>query len=229
MSKKRPFEDDEALYFEDYQRELLRGPLCPRSAVSTVAQQSRAYSALLEQESLYRGKRMMVALSASIDDLSNGLELGRRVQWHEYLKVKVAAAWLAQRFCPSTPVLDEDACSVPLIGDDDDVSAVFLADPYSLHDEHDLMRLFDDDRAYAFVLDTDSVANFIQHRAGAYGRLDEQFHCRAWDADEEWWAADEDQRGTIDEYLVNREHGNALAQPPSRQPTLTETLRRAPK
>lgn len=229
MSKKRPFEDDDALYFEDYNRELLRGPLCSRSAVSAVARQSRAYSALLEQESLYRGKRMMVALSASIDDLSNGLELGRRVQWNDYLQVKVAAAWLAQRFCPSTPVLDEDARSEPLIGDDDDVSAVFLAEPYSLPDEHDLMRLYDDDRAYAFVLDGGYVTAFIRHRAGAYGRLDEQFHCRAWDADEEWWAADEDHRGPIDEYLVNREHGNALAQAPSRQPTLVETLRRAPK
>ena len=218
--------DDDYQLFNKIHRWLSNPQLCERVGVQAVVDQKRIYSALDDERSTYSGKRMMVVMHAHDDDDSGDdartVSLYEQIGQRKDMQLKVAATYLADLHDLGELAFDE--LWHPFSGY---LRVLFLSEPYSRAAECDIMGHLPRRTTCAFVLDTDDLAQFIRRYASEFRRLDAQFHCSAWAADEAWWDAPLHERGAISADLIALHYGNELRQAPRVQPTLDAFVQRA--
>lgn len=217
--------DDDYQLFDKIHHWLSNPEPCERVGVQAIVNQKRIYSALDDERATYSGKRMMVVMHAHDDedtgDDASTVSLYEQIRLRKDMQLKVAATYLADYHELGELVFDE--LWHPF---SDYLRVLFLAEPYSRAAECDIMGHLPQRTTCAFVLDTDDLAQFIHRYANEFQRLDAQFHCTAWAADDAWWDAPPHERGAVSADLIALHHGNELRQAPRVQPTLDVFVQR---
>ena len=216
--------DDDAHMFDNIYRWLSNPEPCRRRDVQTIVDQKRIYAALDDQRATYSGKRMMIVMHAhddhDIGDDAKTVSLYEQIAQQRDMQLKVAATYLAQYHELGELTFDDELWH-PF---SDYLRVLFLAEPYSRPSECDIMDYLPKRTTCAFVIDTDDLMKFIHRHASEFARLDAQFHCSAWAADDAWWEAPPHERGAINADLIAEHYGNQLREAPSVQTTLTGYL-----